>query len=523
MRLKRLWIQRFRNLENFEITFEADSPYSVLVGQNGSGKSNLFEALLKIFDHLERRQYPPFAYSLSYHCRGNLVEIDSNPAKKRFRTVVHLTPAGSPQERKRQHLESLYSDPTTPGQRFLPEFVFGYYSGFCDRFQSPFVSYRQSYTEQLKQAQPGAAVPRRLLYGDLSFADLILLSLWAHKPAEEEPKGLLKTLGLKQVAGARIHLQPSARFNQSEDEPRSLGLRGVMKDFVAEIDLALNERDSRSSGEGKDLRKECVFSEEGLQRLASFASARSTNLFNMLLQLREEGVLRGVSCSLVLGEGTTIPSDALSEGEKQLLLVMGILRFAEHSEALFLLDEPDTHLNPLWSLQYLKLAEEELGHKPAGHIVLATHDPLMFAGLTRNEVRILSREATGNSVSIAVPQRDPKGMGVPAILMSDVFGLRSVLDLKTQELLDEKRQLAVKDNRNDEETKRLKDLNILLREVDVSQMVSDPLYPIFVKRVVRHPKYDQLRRAFLDAEQKEALEKIADDVLKELEAPDAVH
>jgi len=35
-----------------------------------------------------------------------------------------------------------------------------------------------------------------------------------------------------------------------------------------------------------------------------------------------------------------------SEGEQQLLLVLGLLKFTAEEEALFLLDEPDTHLNP---------------------------------------------------------------------------------------------------------------------------------------------------------------------------------
>src|SRR5262249_20831235 len=36
----------------------------------------------------------------------------------------------------------------------------------------------------------------------------------------------------------------------------------------------------------------------------------------------------------------------LSEGEQQLLTVLGLLRFTAGEESLFLLDEPDTHLNP---------------------------------------------------------------------------------------------------------------------------------------------------------------------------------
>ena len=39
----------------------------------------------------------------------------------------------------------------------------------------------------------------------------------------------------------------------------------------------------------------------------------------------------------------------LSDGEQQLLTVLGLLKFTKENESLFLLDEPDTHLNPAWN------------------------------------------------------------------------------------------------------------------------------------------------------------------------------
>jgi ABC-type protease/lipase transport system fused ATPase/permease subunit len=38
----------------------------------------------------------------------------------------------------------------------------------------------------------------------------------------------------------------------------------------------------------------------------------------------------------------------LSDGERQLLMVLGLIRASRGKRALFLLDEPDTHLNPIW-------------------------------------------------------------------------------------------------------------------------------------------------------------------------------
>lgn len=54
MRLLRAAIRGYKNLENINIEFDPASPVTVILGKNGSGKSNLFEALILIFGTLLR-------------------------------------------------------------------------------------------------------------------------------------------------------------------------------------------------------------------------------------------------------------------------------------------------------------------------------------------------------------------------------------------------------------------------------------------------------------------------------------
>src|SRR5271165_3664209 len=46
MRLKRIYLPKFKNLHDFNIDFAPDSPTTVLVGRNATGKSNLIEAIV---------------------------------------------------------------------------------------------------------------------------------------------------------------------------------------------------------------------------------------------------------------------------------------------------------------------------------------------------------------------------------------------------------------------------------------------------------------------------------------------
>ena len=50
MKVDKLYIRsRFKNLENVKVDFDENHLMTVVVGRNGSGKSNVLEALVSIF------------------------------------------------------------------------------------------------------------------------------------------------------------------------------------------------------------------------------------------------------------------------------------------------------------------------------------------------------------------------------------------------------------------------------------------------------------------------------------------
>ena len=78
MHLQRVRIPNFRNLKDFEILFteEADDPgveggrrifnSYALIGANGTGKSNLIEAIIMIFRDLDLDQVASLDYEMDY-------------------------------------------------------------------------------------------------------------------------------------------------------------------------------------------------------------------------------------------------------------------------------------------------------------------------------------------------------------------------------------------------------------------------------------------------------------------------
>jgi len=193
-----------------------------------------------------------------------------------------------------------------------------------------------------------------------------------------------------------------------------------------------------------------------------------------------------------------------------------LMRFTAAKEALCLLDEPDTHLNPAWCLDYMDNLRTHGAEPPNSQIIMTTHSPLTFAGMDKNEVVVMERNAKGR-IFAEHPISAPKGMGFAAILTSDFFGLRSVLDKDTLKKLNTKRELALKPDKTDNDRQELDKLNDELGRLDFSHAVRDPLYEEFVRAITTATKdKPDLKKPAPKVEMWRERQKIAKDIAKRL-------
>ena len=172
----------------------------------------------------------------------------------------------------------------------------------------------------------------------------------------------------------------------------------------------------------------------------------------------------------------------LSDGERQLLMVLGLIRISRGKRALFLLDEPDTHLNPVWQHSYLNLIREWTGVAADAsncHIILTSHNPLTIAALEKEEVRVMFVDEAGK-VTVSAPYTDPKGMGFTATL-TEIFGLATSLDAETQGQVDDRNALAKLEHRTPDEEKLLIKINDALNRLGFMFEDREPLYQDFLR------------------------------------------
>jgi len=356
MKLRRLEIEGYKNVRSCDIEF-TDSPLiNAVIGSNGSGKSNLIEAIIQILIGCYFEQAPQFKFRLEFEAQNRVVVLQ----REGRRTSVTVDGDRMPLDHFARRLRD------GPTQVFYPELTLIYYSGECQRVQKLVSRYRRHFQKLTRNPETDRFRPL-FVQSSNEQSQVILLSLFAHGHRQ-----LLGHLKLEEITDVRIVLRSPDGFRPEQHEPKLWNTEGVIRRIVAALDGTSTTHDAfgileippeismegglRRHRPAKPMERSYRLVEDpgkGIYALARRLEADGGNVYLALESLRARGMLRSVSF-LLKGRDTAelFRFDQLSEGEKQLLAVIGALVLTNQKDNLVLLDEPDTHLNPHWSWDY---------------------------------------------------------------------------------------------------------------------------------------------------------------------------
>jgi predicted ATPase len=270
-----------------------------------------------------------------------------------------------------------------------------------------------------------------------------------------------------------------------------------------------------------DLKRLHAFASEYQDARTFFLALESIDFSELIYDLKIQ-----VRVQATQTEEVAITFHELSEGEQQLLMVLGLMRFTKSHQSLVLLDEPDTHLNPHWSVDYLKLltsimseSTSESEEQQTSQILMSTHDPLVIASLLKEQIYLLKRDWQTGICKWEQPSVNPRGLGFTGILTSEMFGMRSDLDAETLADLDTKvRLIASEDSLTPEELIELEEINKRLEDAGFQKAFSDPYYAAFIRAWSRRYKSNFNGERFINPEEQKNIDRIASDILKEVMA-----
>lgn len=347
-----LWISNYRNLDNFSIDFEDTNQYCTLIGLNGSGKSNVIEAISEIFHHLYKGTACPFRYVIRYIMDGKFYEIRDGKI-----------------------------DGSTVSSGQLPRNIVASYSGEDNRmWKAHFWPLYQEYCQNIT-TMPNIAVPQMLAIGRKQWNIAFLTLLYAQKN-NTTVETFLKSI--IQTANCQIHL----KFNEDN---LKVWKETTGKHFV------------------NSLKSKNVYSVEEFSTVINdleYVDSPST-LFNLLYQVTSERGNNPISdVDIVIdGHGSL---NGLSEGEKKMIVVITIMEIFSTERSLCLFDEPDSHVHVSRKMEMLNLIDTNNRYS-----ILTTHSPMFIDEEKEDNIRYMNngkvenvdrlrlvKQLSGNTISL---------------------------------------------------------------------------------------------------------------------------
>jgi predicted ATPase len=532
-RLVDLWLEDFKNLKDYTVRFDPSHGLDVVLGWNGTGKSNLFEALVIIFRDLhewsEKNRWPdkPMkGYRFSYEMDEQTVEILWQPGTtRRPELKVGLTVRNASDEPK---FEAVKRD-----QLPLPRFIFGYYSGPTNRLAEHFLPMKQAHYVRLREAKADDAQTlaelleqRRFFCAETHHAKYVLLAFSYKEDAKISGflKDRLRILGFESALFIIRKPRWAKRGSRAKDFWGATGImRRVMERLrryaIAPMVLEQTVSDGyRSTTEDHyyfflpDSESLHAFAAEYQDARSFFLALESTDFSELIHDVKIQVRIKATNT-----EQVAITFHQLSEGEQQLLMVLGLMRFTKSHQSLVLLDEPDTHLNPHWSVDYVKdltrvMSDNALDspEQQSSQILMATHDPLVIASLVKEQIHLLKRNPETGACKWMPASVNPRGLGFTGILTSEMFGFRSDLDPETLADLDSRVRLVAKEGALTVlEKSELEQIDKRLVDAGFSKAFSDPYYAAFVRAWGRRHSTLMAGQQSLTSTKREQIDKIA--------------
>lgn len=485
----------FKNLSDLEVDFDDNQFLTVFIGRNGSGKSNVVEALVRIFRALDLgNENAPFSYELKYYLgeqNEKLIKVNASPS---FGNTPHqqhkIEVAYKISKEKYSSFEEIGLSRLSRDKKghsdFLPKHLFAYYSGPSDRLEELFTPHRTKFYNQLLDNEVNIEDEvRPLFYAKPFHSQFVLLAFFLNQKRRVGREFLENQLGIIDFHSVHFVFR-RPEWGKKNKTDLFWGARGVVREFLDRLlpfsfGPVKSTREESSSLTGRGLDNEFVHiflpNIQSLKKVAKGLEPK--NFFKMLESTLLSELIGKVQIKVKLKNGEVVCFSELSEGEQQLLTVLGLLDFTVEEDSLFLLDEPDTHLNPAWAAKYYSFLENFIPSSKFCHILMVTHHPLAIAELDKQQIKVL-KKSQGGKCSAQTPDESPIGMGVNGILTSDMFGMATTLDRYTSEVIENRRLLLEKNTLNEEDAKKLRKLNNSLERLGYGFIHPDEDYRQFL-------------------------------------------
>lgn len=335
MHIQTLYIKDFKNIKNQTFDLNSHNGLTLLIGNNGCGKSNVLECISSIFYNLyQKSELFETEFTISYQ----MYDSSSFDIRYEGKNLIQQ-----------------------PSQGFrLPKRVVAIYSGeeqrMWEKYYAPLYS---KYIKEINKQAQGGSWPS-MLYLNKYYWDIALLSILC-SDAEDNMSFLTNLLGITNIENIQFDIN-SQNYTNYKESP-----------VLTFID-SLNQNP--------------IFTLENFKALLEKQAINIDTLFMYLyiaFSPKESKILNAITIRF---NGNQTIKD-LSEGQKKLLLIKAALEFTGSEDTLYLLDEPDAYIHIENKIKLLDIIKSYSNNR---EIILTTHSPSLADCIMKNSNNIVYME-----------------------------------------------------------------------------------------------------------------------------------
>ena len=341
MKLISLYIDKYKNIQNQNFDFSDNTGYIALIGENGSGKSNLLEAISIIFSCLYNGQNTPFNYKIVYDLAGQSQIVESKDGK------------------------------IIPDEAKYPSSVIACYSGEDLRlWHLAYESYHMQYFN--KAISNKQYIPSLLYINKYCWKIAFISLLCASEQRDNSVTNFLKTkLGIDEVSDVNLY------FAIDKDKLEKFRSHDALNWFnrFSDTNYDVNARvlaTTEPNLSSEEIRRQKIC--KTIFQYLYLLSQPKQNEINKVDKL-----ITDIKIKI-----KDIDFNDLSEGEKKLILIECVTRVLGDKESLILLDEPDAHIHIARKKELLNAIDSF-----DGQTVLTTHSPVFVNMMNFNDLLYL--------------------------------------------------------------------------------------------------------------------------------------
>jgi len=390
----------------------------------------------------------------------------------------------------------------TIARQLLPSYVLGYSSGENEILSLPFfkmrfIHYDEYFELFAKEFDYKGSPEGRLVYLDNTYSQAILLANYLVKDPDEEDdselKPFLNVLGIEAIKSFRIIIRTHTAFKQ-KDYPEfpdelvqgiedDLGDRETFIKITSQLDGVIKKLSACATAIYDDIENHTIYLDywvndatrkafklhfgEPIVLFQVFQSLLILNLYPVKSKLKQdlyhssslyvnetvptlcsdERVMR-IKHFNVKKQGIEkyVPLKSLSDGEHQFLHSLGLSLLFNNENALFLLDEPETHFNPAWRAKFVSTLRDCFSNNGNNNVVremlITTHSPFLISDSETSQVLCFEKDPATQQIKASRPEYKTLGTSINKITMETFDRSETIGDYAQARLNEFKKRFA---------------------------------------------------------------------------------